>query len=196
MKRAYTVVDIKAMDDEERTIEGIATTPITDRMEDIIEPAGAIFRLPMPLLWQHNSREPVGNVIEAKVTKDGIRIKAKFAKVNEPASLKERLDTAWGEIKAKLVRGLSIGFSPIEWSDIKGTYGLRYTKWEWLELSAVTIPANSDATITAIKSVDQAARRATHGAPGGQRVVRRAGKSGSPDASGTKPPVRRIFFPE
>ena len=33
--RAYSVLEIKAVSDDERTIEGIATTPSTDRMGDI-----------------------------------------------------------------------------------------------------------------------------------------------------------------
>lgn len=191
MNRAYTVLEIKAMDDDERVVEGIASTPVTDRLNDIVEPKGAMFKLPIPLLWQHNSAAPVGQVFEAKVTDDGIRIRARFVKVMEPASLKDDLDRAWAMVKAKLVRGLSIGFSPLEWADIKGTFGVRYTKWEWLELSAVTIAANSDATITAIKSADFVARRALQGTHGLRRSALSAG-NGSPVASGPK----YILLPE
>lgn len=192
MKRAYSVLEIKGIDDGERVIEGIATTPETDRMTDIIEPKGALFTLPIPLLWQHNNQEPVGQVFEVRVKDDGIRIKARFAKVNEPASLKEDLDRAWAMVKAKLVRGLSIGFNPLEWSDIKGTYGVRFTKWEWLELSAVTIAANAEATITAIKSADFLARRTE--VRKGLRLASRlsAGTPGSPAAVGH----RNILLPE
>lgn len=195
-KRAYSVLEIKSIDEDERIVEGVATTPMTDRMEDIIEPKGAIFKLPLPLLWQHNSREPVGHVIEAKATDDGIKVRARFASVGEPASLKDDLDRAWSMVKAKLVRGLSIGFNPLEWSDIKGTYGLRYTKWEWLELSAVTIAANADATITGIKSADQLARRAMQGAQRVRAISRpSAGALSSPPvASGMKLP--HILLPE
>jgi HK97 family phage prohead protease len=192
MNRAYSLLEIKSIDDDERVIEGIATTPSTDRMEDVIEPKGAVFKLPLPLLWQHDSRDPVGHVFEAKATDAGIKIRARFAKVDAPASLKEELDRAWAMVKSKLVRGLSIGFRPLEDPQpIKGTYGLRYTKWDWLELSAVTIPANADASITAIKSADQAARRTPQGAQGAQPVGRSAG-NGSPDASGRNTtPIRK-----
>lgn len=184
MNRAYSLLHIKSIDDDERVIEGIATTPVTDRMDDVVEPKGAVFKLPLPLLWQHDSSDPVGHVFEAKATADGIRVRARFAKVAEPASLKDDLDRAWSMVKAKLVRGLSIGFKPLESEPIKGSYGLRYTKWDWLELSAVTIAANADATITAIKSADQNARRAPQGARGAQSISRPAGPSGSPEASG------------
>lgn len=193
VQRAYSVIEIKSIDDDDRVIEGIATTPTPDRMDDIVEPEGAKFKLPIPLLWMHDSREPVGHVIEAKVKADGISIKARFVKLQEPASLKDELDRAWAQVKSRLVRGLSIGFSPLEWADIKNTWGLRYTSWEWLELSCVTIPANLDASITAIKSVDRALRRAAHGAHRGRPIARlTAGKPGLPDASG--PP--HILLPE
>lgn len=154
MNRAYSLLEIKAVDEDERLIEGIATTPKTDRMGDIVESDGAEFTLPIPLLWQHDAGRPIGHVIEAKVTAEGIRIKARIERESDPGALKDLLDLAWGAIKKKLVRGLSIGFNALEWSDIKDTYGRRFTKWDWLELSAVTIPANAGASIQTVKSFD------------------------------------------
>src|SRR4030095_3576601 len=97
--------------------------------------------------WFHNQKEAIGEVISAKVGKDGIRIKARIASVDEPGRLKDRLDEGWQSIKAQLVRGLSIGFNPIEAEPVKGTNYVRFTKWEWAELSAVTIPMNMEASI-------------------------------------------------
>jgi HK97 family phage major capsid protein/HK97 family phage prohead protease len=164
--RAYSVLEIKSVDEDQRLIEGIASTPSTDRMGDIVEPKGATFKLPIPLLWQHKSGEPIGHVIEATVTDGGIAIRAQIAKIADAGKLKDRIDEAWQSIKNRLVRGLSIGFSPLEPpADIKGTWGQRFTKWEWLELSAVTIPANIDASIQTIKSydVDPSAASGTNG---------------------------------
>lgn len=154
-KRAYSLLEIKSVDEEKRIITGIATTPKADLMEDVVEPDGAEFKLPIPLLWQHDSSKPIGHVVRAKVTKSGIEVEAHLVKVNEAGTLKDRLDEAWQSIKAGLVRGLSIGFRSLEEAEIKGTYGYRYIKWLWLELSAVTIPANSEATVTAVKSIDK-----------------------------------------
>jgi phage head maturation protease len=78
-----------------------------------------------------------------------------IAKSDEPGLLKDRLDLAWQSIRSKLVRGLSIGFAPIEYSHIEETGGYRFIKWAWLELSAVTIPANTEASIATIKSCDR-----------------------------------------
>src|SRR3990167_7994504 len=149
MNRAYSILTIKAVDEEKRKFTGIASTPSTDRVGDIMEPKGAQFKLPLPLLWQHNSSDPIGWVTSAKVTKDGIEVEGEIANIPKDGELKSRLLKAWQMIKAKLVRGLSIGFNSVEAARIEGTYGYSFLKWEWLELSAVTIPANQDATITA-----------------------------------------------
>lgn len=154
MNRAYSFLEIKSVNEDARVIEGVASTPTTDRTGDIVEPKGAEFTLPLPLLWQHDSRQPVGEVFYAKATASGIQIKAQFAKITEPGLLKDRLDEAWQTVKARLVRALSIGFSPIESARIEGSYGMHFTKWNWLELSAVTIPANQDCTILTVKQFD------------------------------------------
>lgn len=195
-KIAYSTLEIKAMDESngKRTFRGIATTPTADRTGDIVEPKGAQFQLPIPLCWMHDSQNPVGWVTAAKVTDKGIEIEGEFANIQEPASLKDRLDTAWAMVKGKLVRGLSIGFKPLEEARIGDSYSYRYLKWLWLELSPVVIAANGDCSITQIKSLDQQQRRTASGAggaPPGGRLD--AGTPGSPDASGTKHPAAGGF---
>jgi len=147
--RAYSLLEIKELDDDTRRITGLATTPSPDRAGDIVLPEGAQFKLPLPLLYQHDSRQPIGNVIEAKVTKKGIEIVAEIAK-----DVHEDIDRAWKYIRAGLVRGLSIGFRGIDVEQIPNSWGVIFEKWEWLELSAVTIPANSEATIQTVKKFD------------------------------------------
>ena len=182
MDRAYSLLEIKAVDDEARVIEGIASTPSTDRMGDIVEPLGAEYTLPIPFLWQHESREsPIGNVVAAKPTKDGIPVRIQIESDDMPGPLKDRLDYAWRSIKKGLVRGLSIGFAPIgDPEPIKGTYGFRFPKWEWLELSAVTIPANAEASISLVKSIDAELRAATGQEQPGEPVQKKPGASGKP----------------
>src|SRR5215475_15387318 len=160
INRAYSIIELKKIDEDARIIEGIASTPTPDRMDDVVEPLGAKFKLPMPLLWQHRSDEPVGYVEFAHATKDGIPFRARIAKIAEPGELQNLTDKAYQAVKSGLVRAVSIGFRPIESEDIKkdekkGFWGAtRYKIWEWLELSLVTIPANQDATIHTIRSID------------------------------------------
>ncbi len=161
LHRAYSLLNVKGIDEEKREITGMATTPTPDRYGDIVEPKGAEFELPIPLLWQHDSDQPVGHVLAAKVGKDGIEVRAKFVKIDEPGRLKDRLDEAWQSVKSGLIRGLSIGFRSIEHSLIKDTGAFHFQKWSWLELSAVTIPANAEASIQSIKTIDSKSRAAS-----------------------------------
>lgn len=162
--RAYMLLDHKAIDEPTRTITGVASTPSADRMGDVVEPLGAVFEMPMPLLHQHWHERPVGWVEFAKPTKTGIPYKARIdtPEDDDPQPLKDRINTAWKEVKRKLVRGVSIGFNPLEWSYMDGD-GVRFTKWEWLELSLVTIPANAEATIQTIKAMNNAGLRRSKG---------------------------------
>lgn len=157
--RAYSFITIKSVNEEERIIEGIASTPSPDRMGDVVNPMGAKFKLPLPFLWQHDHAAPIGHVIEAKATKDGITFKAKLAKTDEVGTLKDLLDFAWQSIKMKLVAAVSIGFRPLKYAFLTEG-GIDFDEWEWFELSAVTIPAQADATINSVKSIDAGLRKA------------------------------------
>jgi len=155
LNRAYSILNVKAVDAARRIITGIATTPSPDRMGDVVEPLGVQFKNPMPLLHQHRHDAPVGTVTFDKPTKNGITFTAKIAQVDAPPMLKERTDTAWVELEQGLVRGVSIGFKPLEYSRMDDG-GLRFVRSEVIEMSLVTIPANADATILTIKSLDLA----------------------------------------
>jgi HK97 family phage major capsid protein/HK97 family phage prohead protease len=183
--RAYAQFELKAYDEDEkgdkpRRFRGIATTPSVDRAGDIVEPKGAQFSLPIPLLWQHDAMDPIGWITSAKVTDKGIEVEGEIARVEAPASLSDRLASAWSMIKSGLVRGLSIGFQPLESEKIPNSYSLRFMKWSWLELSAVTIPMNAEASIVAIK----AACSDTLPATGRKGVVRLSDGVRKPGVSG------------
>jgi HK97 family phage major capsid protein/HK97 family phage prohead protease len=163
VQRAYSQLTIKAAVDNttgKRIIRGTASTPSMDRMGDIVLPLGAKYSLPIALLWQHNSNQPIGWITEATVTAKGIDIVGEVATFDEPGQLKDFLDFAWQSIQAGLVRGLSIGFQAIKYAFMEDSWGIEFQEWEWLELSAVTIPANAEASISAIKSIDTRQRAA------------------------------------
>lgn len=168
MHRAYSILNVKTISEtsEHYVIEGVASTPSVDRMGDVVEPLGAKFKLPMPLLWQHQSVLPVGLVTFARPTSKGIPYRAELPKVAEAGNLRARVEEAVQSIKYRLVAAVSIGFQ-----EVKGAVerlqdgGVRFKEWEWLELSLVTIPANAEATITSIKSLDQRQRAALGTSP-------------------------------
>lgn len=171
--RAYSLLEIKALDDDERVITGIATTPSPDRVGDIVDPMGAKFADEIPLLWQHRHDSPVGSTKFGRPTKRGIPFTATVAKIAEPGVLKDLVDMAWQSVKARLVKGVSIGFRPLDY-DIMPGGGLNFSKTEIYELSLVTIPANAEATIQTIKAMDLAIRR------GGPIPLVKAAKEGVP----------------
>jgi HK97 family phage prohead protease len=182
MNRAYTFLDIKAMDDDGEyvTVKGIASTPTPDRMDDIVDPMGAKFKTPMPLLWQHQHDKPVGHVTFAKPNKNGIPFEAQIPRIKEAGTLKDRVDEAIQSLKYRLVAAVSIGFAPIKDAyEFMENGGIHFKEWEWMELSLVTIPANSEAIISAVKSIDQ-----THLPASGLKMARPVEKS--PGVTGKK----------
>jgi HK97 family phage prohead protease len=156
MHRAYAQVAVRSVDDGRggTTITGVATTPSTDRMGDIVESTGAQYSLPVPFLLHHDARLPVGTVEHLDTSSRGIRFRARLADVRTPGAVKDRVDEARDSIAHGLLRAVSIGFRPLasEPIDRGDPYGpQRYKSWELLEISAVAIPANQDATIDVIK---------------------------------------------
>lgn len=153
-------------------------------MNDIVEPLGVKYRNPLPLLLYHDSHQPVGTVSFDKPTKEGITFTAKIANITEPGTLQARVNEAWQSVKAKLLRGVSIGFRPIETAFLD-TGGIHFLKTEVLELSLVAIPAHADATIATIKSFDRD-RPAALGTtvdrrnPSGVSEYRASGRTGRP----------------
>lgn len=151
LNRAYSAIEVKALEADKRTFRGWATTPATDRVGDIVRPMGAKFAAEIPLLHQHNHDQPIGRVRFDKPTAKGIQFEARIPEIEEPGTLKDRVDTAWGEIKHGLISAVSIGFRPIKYA-YKDDGGVDYQEVEIFELSAVTIPALPEAVITAVKS--------------------------------------------
>ena len=158
MNRAYSILDCREFEEDKDfiTVKGIASTPRPDRYGDIVEPKGAKFQTPMPLLWQHRHDSPVGQVTFAEPGDKGIPFEARIPKVAEEGNVKTRVDEAIHSLKYDLVNAVSIGFTAdFENVEYMEDGGFHFKEWEWLELSLVTIPANAEALISTVKSLDQ-----------------------------------------
>lgn len=145
LHKSFGSFEIKAVDEEKRTFKGVASTPNQDRAKDIMVPTGAKFTLPMPLLFHHDMRQPIGHVIEAQITEKGIEVTLHIPEIKEEGLLKQRVDEAYQSLKYGLVKGLSVGFLP-DWAlaiMLKGG-GIKFEEWEWYETSLVTIPCNRE----------------------------------------------------
>jgi len=156
LDRAYALLSIKALDGPRRTITGLASTPTPDRRGDILEPLGATFRNPLPLLLHHDRERPIGRAT-LTARRDGIAFEATLPDITEPGAVRDRVNEAWHSIQAGLMTGVSIGFRPLGGADgIKAlpSGGMHLLMTEICELSLVTVPANVETTIHTIKSLD------------------------------------------
>jgi HK97 family phage major capsid protein/HK97 family phage prohead protease len=182
MNRAYSILSVKSIDDDLRVIRGVATTPSVDREGDIIEPMGVKVASDIPLFLYHDSKQVVGRAKFGKATKDGIPFEATLPHVKEAGRLKDRVDEAWQMVKYRLITGVSIGFqAAMDSIERMKDGGIRFLESEVLELSLVPIPANAEATIHSIKSIDKGA---ASGPP--LRTV--------PGVTGAKQPASGGFF--
>lgn len=154
IKRSFLPVVVKQVDEKERSFWAVASTEAEDRMGDIIRVDGwqlENYKKNPVLLWAHDySQPPVGKVVEVRVDKENKQLlfKAQFA----TADVYEFADTIFKLFKAGHLNAFSVGFSPIEWAQMKekeekGTisFGVEYIKQELLEISCVPVPANFEA---------------------------------------------------
>ena len=140
LSRAYAVLHVKAVDPEQRTISGTASTPEPDRMGDVVEPLGITFKNPLPLLLYHNTQKPVGQVTFSPPTAAGLDFEATLPTVKDAGTVRDRIEEAWTSLKTGLLGGVSIGFRSIEEAWNKETGGFRFLKTEILRNSLVAIP--------------------------------------------------------
>jgi HK97 family phage major capsid protein len=153
--QAYSLLEIEKFDEERRTFSGMATTPTLDRDGDIIEPLGVTIEGPVPLLMQHDKDRGVGTAVFGTPTEKGIPFEASIPKVTEPGLLKDRVDLAWHSVKYGVLRAVSVRVAAKR-EDVKkmASGGLHWVKSTIRELSLVTIGANPDALIHAVRSLD------------------------------------------
>jgi HK97 family phage prohead protease len=129
-----------------RQVRVIASDGSIDRMGDILEPRGAeldAFRKNPIVLGQHDAAMPI-----ARCSSIGVDGGAVVAVIDfPPLGINERSDEYLALIKAGVLSAVSVGFLPIEREAIRSTGGWRYTAWELLELSCVSVPANENALV-------------------------------------------------
>ena len=128
-----------------------ASTARSDRENDVIEPHGWVleqFKDGGPLLWGHDqSKLPIGRVLWVKVDDGKLIGKAKFNGQTQLSTDVEKL------VRSGDLTALSVGFRPVDMK-MNNEGGRNFTKQELLEISVVNVPANPDAVIHSIKSMD------------------------------------------
>jgi HK97 family phage prohead protease len=145
------------------------TTDAVDRSGDVISPDGVQYKLPIVLLFNHDHSKPIGSVTAVQKMGKGLMATAVLA----APGISPDADTCWGLIQAGVLKGLSIGFRPLDVDSLDT--GIAYTGIECYELSVVAVPCNPQATIIAFdteaKSVPGAAKAAKSGIPADAKVT-------------------------
>ena len=154
LERAYSVLTVKSIDAARRVFTGIATTPKIDRHGHSVNPLGLTYATRIPLLLHHDAERPIGWVTLQPATADGIAFEAEIPIVTEPGVVKDRTDEAWHSITARLLTALSVGLANAKRILDRASAVVQIAAAEICEVSLVTLPANTDATILTIKALD------------------------------------------
>jgi HK97 family phage prohead protease len=137
-------LSIRSIDEQNRTIEVVASTAALDSYDEIVEQEWDLARYQRNpvVLWAHDSREfPIGTA-EVSTSTGNLTAKIKFAskEANDDA------EKAWLLAKEQVLRGVSVGFRSHDrrWEkrNDRDVYVLR--KNELYEISMVPVPANPD----------------------------------------------------
>lgn len=142
-KRLQFAIEPIIRKDSSRVIKGIASTPSIDRMGDQVDPLGCRWKLPVPLLANHDHARLIGTLTKVHLSAAGVHIEARVAEGTTES------DAAWTLLRQGVLNAMSIGFIG-EQSEPLPSGGQRFKRWTLIELSLVGVPANPDALVEAV----------------------------------------------
>ena len=123
----------------------VASMGTEDRLGDIIDPAGwdlQAYRRNPVFLWAHQRADiPIGRSINTWVQGNLLLAAIEFA----PTALAQSIRTLY---KSGHMRGISVGFRPIEFvqrTASNGRKAMRFIRQELLEISAAPVPMHPEA---------------------------------------------------
>lgn len=155
------VAKMGEVDEENRTIPFILSTPTVDRENDSIAVEGwnLTTYLETPIvLWAHNASEnthehrPIGKNHNTRIESNALRAETQF--IGEDETSVEHFqfcDSIYRMYLHGYLTSKSVGFRPLKWSwnEDRGFWAIDYEEQELLEDSCVPIPANPEALIQA-----------------------------------------------
>lgn len=101
------------------------------------------------LLWQHDSRQPIGVYTSVKEDKNGLYIEGALCMETRQGA------EAYALLKMGALDGLSVGFMTVEDLYDSKTNVRTITKADLWEVSLVTFPCNEDARVAVVKKIEQ-----------------------------------------
>ena len=153
-KRLDAVLELKMLGEDGRFAGYASVFDVVDSQRDVVlhgafarSIAGRVSQI--KLLWQHALNEPIGYFTAMFEDAHGLYVEGQLMLELEKAR------EAYALLKAGVVKGLSIGYSPVHYR-VDPDSGVRkldeVTLWE---VSLVTMPANEAAQVTVVKSSDE-----------------------------------------
>lgn len=146
--------EIKASNDDERTITALVSTEAIDRDHEVLSISGwqlKNYRKNPVVLFAHKySEPPVAKSLWVKKDPDGLLAKMQFAETDFANDI-------YRMYKEKFMKAFSVGFIPFEVKDYSeeeqeaGEPRRRYLKQDLLEYSCVPVPANPEAVVQAME---------------------------------------------
>ena len=137
--------DQSKFNDTDRTVQATISTefPVErfkgNEILDHTEQAIDLSREPLPLIESHDSsRVNIGIVENLKIEGKKLRGTLRFG-------TSERASEIWEDIKAGIIRYLSIGYEIMDTMAFEG--GFKVIRWQPLEVSIVSVPADPGAQI-------------------------------------------------
>ena len=150
MPISRAILRAQVVEGENGNSEIVMSTANIARDGHILEPQGCelLNYLKNPvMLWQHDPEHPVANAENIRVSAQDIRATV----IWPPEGTTEIGDETRRLVKANVVRAVSVSFDPIEYEPLdpkKPRGGQRILRWELLECSFVSVPADVGAIIT------------------------------------------------
>lgn len=108
--------------------------------------------LGVKMLWQHQTDKPIGVYTSLAENARGLRVEGQLALGTQLGR------EAYELMKMGALSSMSIGYNPIEWEDDSAKKTRLLKKVDLWEISLVTFPANTRATITHVKAVIEEAK--------------------------------------
>lgn len=151
LPRKQVEAEVMDVGQKQRSATAVISTRSSDRMNDVMESRGCDlthYSKNPTVLALHNQEDkyPVGKARnpltrELAVTVEANRIISTcfFSKHAEAQQVFEL-------VRDEVLIGASVGFNPLEWERL-GEDGCHYTKWELLEWSWVSVPANGECVL-------------------------------------------------
>ena len=154
-KHRDILFEVKALQDD-GSFEGILSPyGNVDQGGDVVEPGAFTDSLQtlgdvVPMLWQHNPDCPIGSMTLTDRS-DGLYCKGQLI-LDKDANgnyLVPEAAKAYTLLKAKIIKGLSIGYETVKAQTLNGVRHLK--KLNLFEGSVVTFPMNLNAGVSAVK---------------------------------------------